>query len=201
MGERRIGQENSAVLLAIPLLAAVAIVMILLKSAALTPVVIEAVADRLSVARGFDSRIVSLNSIKEAESALGTDVWLPVYFPEYLMWPPSNVGIQRYPEKSVTLTFRFSDQREALVLKQFLTTGVNREGIIPQPVSVSRRSVVNVGSGNAMLVEGFDNLGNPRSVLYWAAQGRFIMMAGELPASELVRMAHSLRSIGHTPSP
>lgn len=180
-------------------IAAVAIVVGLLALVAAVPAQVERVHGFLAEESSFDSRTVSVDQIEEAESILGTDVWLPIYFPDYLPWPPSSVTVQRYPDKNVTLVFRGSDQREALVIRQYLSSGNRREGTIPRPSAIYRTSPVAIGDGRGMLIEGRDGDGADRNVVYWTTQNRSFTMAGALPAEELLRMARSVRSVGHGP--
>ena len=180
-------------------IAAVAAVVGLLVLAAAVPAQVERVHGFLVKESSFDSRTINVDQIEEAESILGTDVWLPIYFPDYLPWPPSSVTVQRYPDKNVTLVFRGSDQREALVIRQYLSSSNGRKGITPRPGTVYRTSPVAIGSGEGMLIEGRDGDGADRNVVYWTAQNRFFTMAGTLPAEELLRMARSVRSVDHGP--
>lgn len=131
----------------------------------------------------------AFTSIEAAERALGVRIWLPVYFPEYLDFPPEAIRVRRDPVPQVWLSFRGRGEGEGtrLTIAQFLTDLDPLPPEVLPPAATFGLPVDIAGYAGAVAEEE----GGYR--IYWRTADRQVLVKATLPLQELLRMMRSLR--------
>jgi hypothetical protein len=135
-------------------------------------------------------------TVEEAERRAGAALFLPAYFPQRLVWPPSEVRLAGGRGGSVRLVFRSRDAREGpITLLQSVAAG---EEIAPEllgdrrVLQVSRTTVGKRPAEIATVLHG----GESWRELSWQVDGRALILRSRGDVDELYRMAHSARREG-----
>jgi hypothetical protein len=163
------------------LLLAVAAVLIVLKTLNWLPTVLQ--KDML---RRFDS-------IEEVRAKLNIrDVYVPSYFPESIIWPPSEILAQAKPYPAVLIIFHAPKTRDAaLVISQAASDGFAENSLIPF-VQVTRTVPYDLKNRKALLEVGMCGNAETCSRLSWTENSYRIKLAMKAPPFELIRIAESM---------
>ena len=133
--------------------------------------------------------VTAFASVEEAERALGARIWLPVYFPDYLDFPPQAIRVEREPVPRVFLSFRGREEGEGTRLT--ITQVLSAEDTLPPevlPPTAIRGRVVDIAGVPGLLAPE----GNGYRI-YWRADDRHLVVKASLPLEELLRIVRSLR--------
>lgn len=132
-------------------------------------------------------------SVEEAEQALGTQLLLPGYFPDYLDWPAMRIEARLSPTVQADLTFadRASGQ-PSLWVHQEVSERQEWDQKLPQATTIAARSSVEVNGAPAWLVVRRDARGAEYRQLYWRQDGRLLSLTTTYPQGELERMARTM---------
>lgn len=141
-----------------------------------------------------DEGIKKYSSIDDVRTALKIPrVFMPAYFPEYIMWPPAEIFAQRRPFHLVMMHFTHLDSRSfALSISQ----ADSRAGFEPQSKSdilyVRNESRVNIKGRTGTLVTAVCSGRQRCNRLFWD-EGiyRITLIADDTP-EQLIRMAESI---------
>jgi len=163
------------------LLLTVAAVLIVLKTLHWLPTILQ--KDML---RKFDS-------IEEVRAKLNIrDVYVPSYFPEYIVWPPSEILAQAKPYPAVLIIFHAVKTRDAaLVISQAASDAFSADSLIPF-VQVTRTVSYDLKNRKALLEVGMCGNAEPCSRLSWTENNYRIRLAMKAPPFELIRIAESM---------
>ena len=128
-------------------------------------------------------------SVEEAERAVGARIWLPVYFPEYLDFPPEAIRVEREPVARVWLSFRGRGEAEGarLTITQVLTTQDTLPPEVLAPAATLGRPVDIAG------YIGFVGEEAEGYRIYWRAADRHVLVTATLPLQEMLGIVRSLR--------
>lgn len=186
-----------------PLLTVVAVVAIVLKMLDIAPSQLERL--RATVAeRDVAARTLRFDSVQDAEEKLKMEALVPVYFPDYLIWPPAAVYAQRDSQRDsmvLTMIFWSIDLREGLLVRQGPASGDEPRSWFAEPFVVQSRSIVSLDVNlngevdvevHGLLIEGKDSDGGARNQLTWRLEGRDISLVTPYSVGELVRMGESV---------
>ncbi|MDP3063552.1 MAG: hypothetical protein Q8O40_10165 [Chloroflexota bacterium] len=131
-------------------------------------------------------------TIEDAELALGTQLLLPGYFPDYLVWPPERIEGQRQPAVQADVTFLDrASRQQALWVHQELSERQEWTPSLPRPATVVERSSEHVNGATAWLVTYRDAQGVTYRQLYWRQDGRLLSVTAIYAQEELERMART----------
>lgn len=134
-------------------------------------------------------------SVEEAEADLEVDIFVPAYSPEYLVWLPTAVGIQRQP---VLMTIQsISSRREGdgmLYIRQAISKGTLPEVIFTLR-KVEVQSPVSFDGKTAILLFGEGEDGRWYNEVRWRDGDHYLIltMTANYPLAELLRIAGSMR--------
>jgi hypothetical protein len=140
----------------------------------------------------LDERL-SFSSIEAAERDLGVKVGVPVYFPSFLVWPPSSIRGQREPVRVVSLLFRSNDNMQGLQIREIFWSGEDLPFPVPEPLVVTERRGVDVDGVPGSLLVGDGQSGTAVNQLRWRAGGVHFIVTTVYPPEELLTIARSIR--------
>ncbi len=133
--------------------------------------------------------LTAFASVEEAERALGARIWLPVYFPDYLDFPPQAIRVEREPVPRVFLSFQGRGEGEGTRLT--ITQVLSAEDTLPPevlPPTAIRGRVVDIAGVPGLVASEEDGYR-----IYWRAADRHVVVKAVLSLEELLRIARSLR--------
>lgn len=136
-------------------------------------------------------------AIEEVERKLGERLFLPVYFPDTLQWPPSAVRLSSRLPVSVALTFM---GREGSEERLFVYQTIGGEGSISphlmSPGLVLQTTTVTLEQteGNLSRIKRED--GEIWHDLTWGREGRQMALRFKGSVEELLKMARSMGRSG-----
>ena len=132
-------------------------------------------------------------SIEEVRSKLNIrDIYIPSYFPQGLVWPPSEILAQEKPFAAVIMEFNSAEKEDiVLIISQSAS-----ENFKPDEKIRIQRIKDRVGyplRGRVMMLEaGVCTNGEPCSRVSWAEEGYTITVAAKSEPPELVKIAESM---------
>jgi hypothetical protein len=186
-----------------PLFFVVAVAAIVLKMLDLTPSQVEKLRATVAVGTGA-STTLRFESLEEAEAMIKTEPLVPIYFPDYLAWPPATIYAQR-DSMVLTVIFRGTDLGEGLSIRQGQATGEEPRPLFAEPFVVQGRYSIELsiagqdGPIQGFIIEGKDSSDAPRNQLSWRLGNRDISLVTPHPVSELARIAESMHPRGSNP--
>ncbi len=140
-----------------------------------------------------EGTVRTYRDIESVKAKLGIrEVLVPVYFPEPLGWPPSEIIAQRRPFEAVVMEFRRTgDDRAALIISQ----AARREFAPDERIRFTevRESVPYDLSGRAARLEaGLCRDGSPCSRLSWDEGAMHVRITMRAAPFEVIRLADSM---------
>jgi len=133
----------------------------------------------------------SFSNLHEAQAFLGERLLLPRYFPSELLWPPSEILVQRKPFRAYIVCFRKKgEERESLIFSR-LPKGYPIPELHTMNVNVVWHVKTKISHQEADLTIG-TVAGKNACQLSWVHLGMRWTLSGFLPPSELIKMAESV---------
>ena len=134
-------------------------------------------------------------SLEAAQRALGVEVSVPAYFPDYLRWPPARISLQRKPALALSLIFSSSGGAEGVlsIHQLFSTNGEKYHREVAGPVVVLGEVAVPIDGGQATLVIGKGPDGAPFNQVHWRKGDRYLIINTLYPPEELLKIAGSIK--------
>lgn len=134
------------------------------------------------------------SNIEEAEYALGLRIFLPSYFPEYLIWPPSEIKVVRKPSILISLVFLSrSSSSPSLVIHQIVSNKSKKmelDFLKPRRPLQETQVSVGVAKGTLIVVVGED--GKHWAYLSWKAGDRTMVLIANCSVEDLLKIARSV---------
>jgi hypothetical protein len=138
----------------------------------------------------------SYSSVEEAESSLGLKIFLPSYFPDYLVWPPKEIKVVRKPSLIITLVFiTQGDGSPGLVIHEIIsnTDESKRVGLdFMEPERHSGEIQVSVGGAKGTLKLGVVEHGSRWTQLSWKKVDRTMVLRSNRSVEDLLKIARSI---------
>lgn len=134
-------------------------------------------------------------SVEEAEAALGVDIFLPAYSPEYLTWTSLAVKVKQQPMLIISLSLPFrQEEEEGLIIRQVISPEPSPAGISPLR-KVETQTSVTVKGKEAKLLFGTGEGGKWYNEVRWREGDRYLIltMTAIQPPRELLKIAGSMR--------
>lgn len=132
-------------------------------------------------------------NVEEVKAALAIrDIYIPVYFPQNLTWPPSLVLAQGKPFPAVVMEFETAAGKEpALIISQSTSDGFLPDEKI-RIVQVKERLFYQLKGRNALLDVGVCGRNEPCSAISWR-EGEFrLRVLAKTGPIDLIRIAESM---------
>jgi hypothetical protein len=163
------------------LLLTIAAVLIVLKTLNWLPMMLQK-----DMMRRFDS-------VDEVRSKLNfRDFHVPSYFPQSIMWPPSEILAQAKPYPAVLMIFNDANTRGvALVISQAASDSFSANTLIPF-VQITRKVPYDLKNRKAFLEVGMCKNDEPCSRLSWIENNYRIVLTMKSHPFELIRIAESM---------
>jgi hypothetical protein len=130
-------------------------------------------------------------NVHEAQAFLGESLLLPRYFPSELLWPPSEILVQRKPFRAYIVCFRKKRGDEKSLIFYRVPMGYPVPELHTMHVSVIGRVKTRIGHQEVDLVIGTAE-GKNTCELSWVNLGMRWTLSGFLPPAELIKMAESV---------
>jgi hypothetical protein len=132
------------------------------------------------------------SSIEEAKSKLNIkDIYIPLYFPKGIVWPPSNVLAQKKPYTAVVMEFKDTKGDVVLIISQ-----AESNRFVPDKkikMTQTREKVdFNLKGRNVNLVVGTYKNEEPYSSVFWNEGKYSLIVTAKLPPVELIKIVESM---------
>ena len=133
------------------------------------------------------------DSVDEVQSKLNIrGLQVPSYFPESIMWPPSEILAQAKPYPAVLMIFNDAKTRGvALVISEAASDSFSANTLIPF-VQITRKVPFDLKNRKALLEVGMCKKDEPCSRLSWTENKYRIVLTMKSPPFELIRIAESM---------
>jgi len=133
------------------------------------------------------------DSMDEVQSKLNIrDLLVPSYFPESIMWPPSEILAQAKPYPAVLMIFNDAKTRDvALVISEAASDAFSENSLLPF-VQITRKVPFDLKNRKALLEVGTCKKDEPCSRLSWTENKYRIVLTMKSPPFELVRIAEGM---------
>ena len=133
------------------------------------------------------------SSVEEASLGLGFNIAIPVYFPNYLAWPPETIKGQKKPVPKVEIVFLSADRRtEILAIYQWLSDKTDSLSPLPWIETVSTQMPVRLSHSNGELIIGRMADGSMANGVHWIKNGRHFFVITTQSVQELLAIARSM---------
>lgn len=133
------------------------------------------------------------NSIEEVKSSLNLkEILIPSYFPNNLLWPPSEIFAQKKPFIAVIMEFSHATNRDiALIISQsYSVSFVPGEKI--RIAQVREKVSYPLKGRNLLLEAGICNNEEPCSRITWEEGKHRIIVTARFSAPELIKIVESM---------
>ncbi len=138
----------------------------------------------------------SYSSIEEAEYSLGLRIFLPSYFPDYLIWPPEEIKVTRKPSLMIKLVFiSQGDNRPSLIIHEIISSADEGESTrvdVMEPKTHSGESEVSIGASIGVLELGVVEGGRRWTELTWNLRDRKMVLRSNRSVEDLLKIARSI---------
>jgi len=133
------------------------------------------------------------DSVDEVQSKLNIkDLHVPSYFPQSIMWPPSEILAQAKPYPAVLMIFNDAKTRGvALVISQAASDTFSTNTLLPF-VQITRKVPYDLKTRKALLEVGMCKNDEPCSRLSWTENNYRIVLTMKSLPFELIRIAESM---------
>ncbi len=120
------------------------------------------------------------------------EVYVPAYFPQSIMWPPSEILAQTKPYPAVLMVFNAANTRDAaLVIAQATSDAFSKNALI-QFEQIARTVPYDLKGRKALLDVGTCKKDGPCSRISWTENDFTITLTMKSPPFDLIRMAESM---------
>jgi hypothetical protein len=135
-------------------------------------------------------------TIEDAKSALKLGkLFLPSYFPQYLIWPPSEVYGRRKPNKMVLMHFVNYNRRDVILsIMQAESADPHPMKSRIEPVTIKKKETVLVKGRKGELSIALCPGGEPCNCVSWQAEGFTLTIIAKDSVQELLKIAESMIS-------
>ncbi len=132
-------------------------------------------------------------SIEAVSSSLGiSDIYVPSYFPEHLVWPPAEILAQKEPFEAVVMEFmRSGGDETVLVIIQAERPEFARNAKL-QLKDINQNIQYDLGTETALLEAGSCRDLSPCSRISWEVDERHISLTMKSKPIELIKIAESM---------
>lgn len=138
----------------------------------------------------------SYGSVEEAEYSLGLRIFLPSYFPDYLIWPPKEIKVVRKPSLIITLVFiSQGDGSPSLVIHEIISNADESKWMgvdFMEPKRYSGEFQVSVGRATGTLKLGVVENGSRWTQLSWKQRDRKMVLRSNRSVEDLLKIARSI---------
>ena len=138
----------------------------------------------------------SYGSVEEAERSLGLRIFLPAYFPDYLIWPPKEIKVARKPSLMITLIFiSQEDRRPSLIIHEIISSRDQSKGAgvgLMEPERDSEKIQVSVGGEKGTQELGVLEAGRRWTQLSWKHGDRKMVLRSNRSVEDLLKIARSI---------
>ena len=142
---------------------------------------------------GAQGRIEEYGSVEAASLELGFEVVVPVYFPNYLSWPPDKILGQTDPFPMAQVSFLSSEDRnEALLTIQIVSDEPDPPVPLPWLDVIEERLPVVINENTGELTVGRNDKGEAVNAVHWNVDGQYFVMVTTASVKELVSLARSM---------
>ena len=142
---------------------------------------------------GSTGAVKEYDSIEEAASELGFDIVVPIYFPNYLAWPPDKIRGQLKPFPMVQMTFLASDRHtEILLIYQMVSESQDLPEPLPWIKTIVQKIAVNINNSQGELIVGKRANGDVVNGVHWRVNGRHFLVVTTQSVQELLALARSM---------
>ncbi len=120
------------------------------------------------------------------------DVLVPAYFPQSIMWPPSEILAQTKPYPAVMMVFNASNKRDvALVIAQAASNAFSGHGLI-QFDRIARTVPYDLKGRKSLLDVGTCKNDVPCSRISWTEDDSIVTLTMKSPPFDLIKIAESM---------
>ena len=135
-------------------------------------------------------------TIEDAKAALKLGkLFLPSYFPQYLIWPPSEVYGRRKPSKMVLMHFINYDRKDVVLsIMQAEASDPHPLRSRIEPVKIRRRDAVLIKGRRGELSLALCSGGEPCNSVTWEEEGYTFTIIAKDSVQELLKIAESTLS-------
>ena len=132
-------------------------------------------------------------SIEEVQRALNMkDIYVPSYFPQQIIWPPSAILAQGKPFRAIVMEFTRADKRNiALIISQSEGTALNVENPI-EIVAVTEKVRYTIKGRDAVLTVGSCKNDEPCSGITWSESKYTMTVLMKSAPFELTKIVDSM---------
>jgi hypothetical protein len=133
------------------------------------------------------------DSIEEVQRALNMkDIYVPSYFPQQIIWPPSAILAQGKPFRAIVMEFTRADKRNvALIISQSEGTALNVENPI-EIVAVTEKVRYTLKGRDAVLTVGSCKNDEPCSGITWIESTYTMTVLMKSAPFELTKIVDSM---------
>lgn len=133
------------------------------------------------------------NNIEAAAADLGFDIVVPVYFPNYLAWPPDKIIGQKKPFPMVQMSFLASDRHtEILLTYQIVSDSQDSPLQIPWIDKIAQQMPVTINDSQGELTIGKKTNGDEVNAVQWKVNGQHFLVVTTQSVKELLILARSM---------
>ena len=142
---------------------------------------------------GSPGEVKEYDSLEEASSELGFDIIVPVYFPNYLAWPPHTIRGQSKPLPMAQMTFLASDRRtEILLIYEMVSDSQDFPESLPWIKTVDQKITVAINNNQGELIVGKRANGDAVNGVHWRVDGRHFLVVTTQSVQELLALCRSM---------
>jgi hypothetical protein len=138
----------------------------------------------------------SYRSVEEAEYSLRLRIFLPSYFPDYLIWPPKEIKVVRKPSVIITLVFiSQGDGNPSLVIHEIISNTDESNGVrldFMEPKTHSGDIQISVGGAKGTLRLGVVEHGSRWTQLSWKQGDRTMVLRSNRSVEDLLKISRSI---------
>ena len=135
-------------------------------------------------------------TIEDAKAELKlSKLFLPSYFPQYLMWPPSEIYGRRKPAKMVLMHFVNYERKDVVLsLMQAESSDPHPLKSRIEPVKTRKREGILIKGRRGELSLALCAGGEPCNLVTWASEGYTFTIIAKDSVQELLKIAESVIS-------
>ena len=132
-------------------------------------------------------------SIEDAKAAVKIQkIFLPAYFPQYLIWPPSEIYAESKPYKIVLMHFTNYEKTDiVLSIRQAEQSAPASLQSRIEPVRVKEKQQVLIKGREGLLSVALCSGGEPCNSVSWQEEGYTIEIVAKDSVNELLKIAES----------
>jgi hypothetical protein len=122
-------------------------------------------------------------------------IFLPSYFPQYLIWPPSEIYGRRKPAKMVLMHFINYDRKDVVLsVMQAESSDPHPLKSRIEPVKIRKREEILIKGGKGELSLALCAGGEPCNSVSWESEGYTFTIIAKDSVEELLKIAESVGS-------